>query len=123
MFQRRGIALDRVYTSPLLRARQTAEGMLQAWSRPDLELQNCPHLAPGARPRRLARFLLKQGGERVGLVGHMPHLGVMTAWFIGDKKVQIDLAKAGVACVLCGDAPGKGLGVLQWLVTPQWYAG
>jgi phosphohistidine phosphatase len=123
LFQRRGIVLDRLYTSPLLRARQTAEAMLKVWSRHDLELQTCPALAPGVRPRRLCRFLLKQGGEKVGLVGHMPHLGFVTGWLIGDKKVQIDLAKAGVAYVSCGEAPGKGLGVLQWLVGPDWYGG
>ncbi len=122
MFQKRGIVLDRLYCSPLLRARQTAEGMLRLWARSDLELQTASALAPGAKPRKLARFLLKQEGEKVGLVGHMPHLAIVTGWLIGDKDVQIELAKAGVAYVRCGEAPGKGLGVLEWLVTPEWYS-
>jgi phosphohistidine phosphatase len=121
LFQKKGIQLDRLYTSPLLRARQTAEAMLQPLARPDLELQTCSALAPGVKPRKLSRFLLKQGGEKVGLVGHMPHLALITGWLIGDKNVQIDLDKAGVAYVSCGEAPGKGLGVLHWLVTPEWY--
>ena len=119
--QRRGVVLDRFYTSPLLRARQTAEAMLRIWSRPDLELQPCLHLSPGARPRKLARFLLKQEGEKVGLVGHMPHLAIVAGWLIGDKKVQIDIAKAGVAYIICGDSPGKGMGTLHWMVAPDWY--
>jgi len=119
--QRRGIVLDRLYCSPLLRARQTAEGMLHVWARPELELETFAGLAPGGKPRKLSRFLLKQGGEKVGLVGHMPHLGMIAGWLIGEKNVQIDLAKAGVAYIRCEEAPGKGLGVLEWLVTPEWY--
>lgn len=121
VFQKRGIVLDRLYTSPLLRARQTAEGLLQTWARPEVQLQESSALAPGAKPRKLARFLLKQEGEKVGLVGHMPHLAVVTGWLIGDKDVQLDFAKAGIAYIRCGEAPGKGLGVLEWLVTPEWY--
>jgi hypothetical protein len=51
----------------------------------------------------------------------MPHLGELAAWLIGSKKAQVELAKSGVACLRCGDAPGKGMAVLQWLVTPAWY--
>jgi phosphohistidine phosphatase len=121
LFQKKGIVLDRLYTSPLLRARQTAEAMLRLWSRPELELQTCSALAPDVKPRKLSRFLLKQGGEKVGLVGHMPHLAVITGWLIGDKNLGIDLEKTGVAYVSCGEAPGKGLGVLHWLVSPEWF--
>jgi phosphohistidine phosphatase len=121
LFQRKGIVLDRLYSSPLLRARQTAEAMLHSWSRHDMEMQICPLLAPGAKPRKLSRFLLKQGGENVGMVGHMPHLASIAGWLIGDKGLQIELAKAGVAYIHCEEAPGKGLGVLRWLITPDWF--
>ena len=60
-------------------------------------------------------------GEKVGLVGHMPHLGEYAAWLLGNKKAQIDFAKSGVAMISCGEMPGKSLGSLQWLVTPEWY--
>jgi phosphohistidine phosphatase len=118
---KRGIKLDRLYTSPLLRARQTAELLLKTWPQSDLALETCPDLEPGTKPRRLSRFLLKQEGEHVGLVGHMPHLAEVVGWLIGSKKAQLDLAKSGVACLTCGDAPGKGMAVMQWLVTPDWY--
>ncbi len=117
----RGIVLDRLYTSPLLRARQTAEILLQTWARPELTLETCDALVPDGKSRKLSTFLLKQGSEKVGLVGHMPQLGNFAAWLLGNKKVQIDLAKAGIAFVTCGDLPGKGNGDLKWLVTPMWY--
>lgn len=116
-----GITLDRLFTSPLTRARQTAELCLKTWSRAGLSIDTCTDLEPGSKPRKLSRFLLKQDGEHIGLVGHMPHLGEVAAWLIGSKKAQIDIAKSGVACLRCGDAPGKGMAVLQWLVTPEWY--
>ena len=43
------------------------------------------------------------------------------AWLIGNKKAQLDLAKAGVAHIICPDGPRKGEGTLDWLVTPAWY--
>ncbi len=119
--QKRGILLDRLYTSPFLRARQTADLLLKTWSQDGLAVEPCPGLEPGSKPRKLSRFLLKQTGERVGLVGHMPHLAEVAAWLVGSKKAQIEIAKSGVACLSCGDAPGKGMAVLNWLVTPEWY--
>jgi phosphohistidine phosphatase len=120
--RKRGVELDRLYTSPLLRAHQTADILLHVWSQSGLTVETCEELEPNSKPRKLSRFLLKQDGERVGLVGHMPHLADFTAWLIGSKKAQIEIAKSGVVCLHFGDAPGKGLAVLHWLVTPEWYA-
>jgi phosphohistidine phosphatase len=116
------VTLDRLFCSPLLRSRQTAELLLKTWSRSGLTVETCEHLEPGGNPRKLSRFLLKQEGEHIGLVGHVPHLAEVATWLIGSKKAQIDIAKAGVALLHCGDAPGKGLAILQWLVTPEWYS-
>jgi phosphohistidine phosphatase len=120
--QKNGLKLDHLFTSPVARARQTAELLLKTWSNSALTLETCAALEPNSKPRKLSRFLLKQQGERIGLVGHMPHLAEVAAWLIGSKKVQIEIAKSGVVLLHCGDAPGKGLAVLQWLVTPEWYS-
>jgi phosphohistidine phosphatase len=117
--QRRGIRLEKVVISPFLRARQTAEGILRAWETRAPEVSVCSHLVPDGRPKKLAKFLRGLGGENVALIGHQPHLGLWTAWLIGSKKAQIDIAKAGVAYVNC-DEPRKGAGLLHWLVPPEW---
>ncbi|HZZ81881.1 MAG TPA: phosphohistidine phosphatase SixA [Gemmataceae bacterium] len=119
--QARGIVLDRLLTSPLLRARQTADILLRVWAKPELVLDTCDQLAPSGKPRKLSKYILKSGGEKIGLVGHMPHLGEYAAWLLGNKKYQIDVAKAGIVYITCGELPAKGLGALQWLVTPEWY--
>ena len=105
----------------MLRAKQTAEILLRVWAKPELILATCDALAPGGKPRKLSKFLRKSAGEKIGLVGHMPHLADYTAWLIGGTKAHIEIAKAGVAFITCGELPGKGLGELQWLVTPQWF--
>jgi phosphohistidine phosphatase len=117
-----GVTLDRLFTSPLLRARQTADLFLKTLPHSNLAVESCEALAPGSKPRKLSRFLLKQEAAHVGLVGHMPHLAEVAAWLIGSKKAQIDIAKSGIACLTCGEAPGKGMAVLRWLVTPDWYS-
>jgi phosphohistidine phosphatase len=119
-FKARGIAFDRVVSSPLVRARQTAEIMLKA-SGLAQEISLTDGLTPNARAKKLARYLMKTGGERVALVGHLPHMADFAAWIIGGKKAQIEFAKAGVALVSSGDSPIKGNGVLHWLLTPDWF--
>lgn len=118
---KKGVRFDKLVTSPLVRARQTMELMLQVWEGPPPEVHVCDDLVPDAKPRKLAKFLRKLGGEHVALVGHMPHLANLAGWLIGAKDAQIEMAKAGVALITCGDGPCKGMGVLQWLVTPAWY--
>lgn len=119
--QRQVVRLDRIVTSPLLRARQTAEGLLQELAAPKPELHICDHLAPGGKRRKLTRFLCGIGTQSVAIVGHMPDLAEYAGWLIGSRKAQIDLAKAGVACIRFEDEPDKGAGILAWLVTPHWY--
>lgn len=118
---RQGVQFDQVVTSPFLRARQTAEALLQHWPAPSPPLHLAELLVPGHKPRKRTRYLRGMDGHSLALVGHMPDLAVYAAWLIGSKKAQIDIAKAGVACVRFEAKPGKGQGVLSWLVTPDWY--
>jgi phosphohistidine phosphatase len=109
-----------VIASPLVRARQTAEELLGAWSRPTSEMMECPSLAPGSKPRKLARYLEKLNAAAVVLVGHRPDIEIFTAWLIGSKKARINLEKAGAVLVRCDNEPDKGCGSLMWMVTPAW---
>jgi len=113
------VRLDLLLTSPLVRAQQTAQGMLETWKGAVPELRVCEELAPGARRKKLARYLRALEVESLGLVGHMPDLGDFTAWLLGDKAISIDLAKAGVVHVRCDQPPDKGAAALVWMVTPE----
>jgi phosphohistidine phosphatase len=118
-FQRKGITFDALVTSPLLRARRTVEEMVKAGGKGAPEPKVCEEVAPGGKRRGLARFLKELGAAHVAVVGHQPDLGQFAAWLIGGKKAQIDLAKAGVAYIVCDGSPGKGEGRLVWLVTRE----
>lgn len=119
-FQRQGVRVGVVLSSPLVRARQTAEEMVRSWPAPAPDVQSCDHLAPGGKRRKLARALDELGAESVALVGHEPDLSRLAAWLIGSRKARIKLAKAGVANLRCDSEPGKGTCTLVWLTTLAW---
>src|SRR5947208_6799033 len=74
MLRKKKVGLDKLVTSPFVRARQTADAILRHWEGPPPELVVCEDLVPDAKPRKLAKFLRDLGGDNLGLVGHMPHI-------------------------------------------------
>jgi phosphohistidine phosphatase len=120
--QRQHVRFDLIVTSPLVRARQTTDALLQAWSGPVPEVTESDFLIPEAKPRKLTRMLREREAASVALVGHMPDLGILAGWLIGSKRARVDLAKAGAALIAVEGKLGKGSGTLQWLVTPEWCA-
>jgi phosphohistidine phosphatase len=117
--ERFGVRPGVVISSPSLRARQTASGLLPTWDGVPPELRIADELAPGAKKNKLAKLLRGLSAETVALVGHMPDLGLFAAWLIGSKKARIDFAKAGAACLVSDTVPAKGGAALVWMVTPE----
>jgi phosphohistidine phosphatase len=115
------IHVNKVVTSPLLRARQTAEGLVESWSDPKPELLDLDDLEPGGKPKKVTRHLMALEGDAIAVVGHEPDLTTYVGWLIGEKKVQLELAKSGAAVVHFDGTPAKGAGVLTLLLTPTWY--
>lgn len=52
----RNVQFDAVIASPLARARQTAEELLQNMPGPLADVEFCRHVAPGGKHRKLIRF-------------------------------------------------------------------
>jgi phosphohistidine phosphatase SixA len=120
-FRERGILLDAVIASPLVRTRQTAEELLPV-AADGAGVQFNELLAPGQlRRRKLSKFLAGLGAKSVAVVGHDPDLPEYLAWLLGTDPEQVHLEKGGVALVRFEDTPGKGEGVLAWMVTPEWF--
>jgi phosphohistidine phosphatase len=119
-FQKMGIRISLVVTSPLLRARQTAEGVIGGLDKPAPELMTSEELAPGGKRRKLSRFLRDQANEVIAVVGHMPDLNQYVAWLIGSKKAEVEIDKGGMALIQCPDGPRRSGGSLKWLVTSGW---
>src|SRR5437763_15695105 len=81
--RKRRVALDKLVTSPLVRARQTTDLILEHWDGAPPDVHVCEDLAPDGKPRKLAKFLRKLGGDDVGLVGHLPHIAHWACWLLG----------------------------------------
>ncbi len=118
---RLAVPLGTLVVSPLVRAQQTGAELLQHWPGPQPEVQTCPHLAPEGKIRKLVRFLRGLNQDQVTLIGHMPDLARFTGWMIGDKRTRLHFAKAGLAYLESPVGPGRGHGMLMWLVTPTWF--
>jgi phosphohistidine phosphatase len=90
----------RVYTSPFLRARETADMLAAALSL--AAPQATPLLAPGFDRHALARMLAEGDGRPVAIVGHEPDLSAFVAWLSGARVVM----DKGTACLLELAEPG-----------------
>src|SRR5262245_28959305 len=71
---RAGVRLEKLLTSPLVRARETAEVLVKHSPDHFPDPVEFEELAPGRRKRKVLRELLAVGGETVGIVGHNPDL-------------------------------------------------
>jgi len=115
------LAFDLILSSPLLRARQTADIVAEQFKLAEqLKLSN--HLAPEGNPRDLIRDLkrLRRGSRNVLLVGHEPYLSnLMATLLAGQPIVDINLKKGGL-CLLRIDSLQNGrCATLEWLMTPR----
>jgi phosphohistidine phosphatase len=119
----RDFKIDLVLSSKLIRACQTAEGLLSVLSAAGFATIHATerHLAPGASCKRLAAALDPQPFTNIALIGHEPDLGRLAAWLIGSRRAQIRFDKATIACIEVVERPiSKGCGELLWIVPPVW---
>jgi phosphohistidine phosphatase len=107
-----------VLTSPLVRARQTAELLVEALG--EAKLETAPGLSPGGNPRDvLARVAKVRADDAIVLVGHEPDLGVLAGRLALGAKGELPLRKAGAVSLLLDGAPATGAAELEWLVSPR----
>ena len=116
----RGIPVTQVVTSPLVRAIETAEILLNILT-PGKEFVVTERLACGElKPKKLSKLAFELGGSPL-LVGHMPDLADYAGWMIGSGIDGVDFDKAAIACINCRHEIAKGSGQLEWLVPPAWF--
>jgi phosphohistidine phosphatase len=109
------LALDLIVTSPLARARQTAELVADELGLRGRLVED-ERLAHGFDARRLEQVLAAHGpAESVMVVGHEPDFSAAVAELIGGGDIV--LKKGGLARVDV-TVPVAGGGELVWLLTP-----
>jgi len=114
-----GVAhLDRILSSPLVRAWETAKILADEISADGPRVE--ASLAPGGEPAELlARIAREATDERIALVGHQPDLGRFATWLVAGSGRGLELGKAGVARIDLDGNVAPGRGELVWLLPPR----
>jgi len=115
---RLGVTLDIVLTSPLVRARQTAE-IVAAGLDPRPNLATIDSLAPDGTYQAIMADLEKHTRKgRIALVGHEPDIGELAARLIGARHA-IEFKKGAVCRIDVDALPPGGPGALRWFLPPK----
>ena len=112
-----GVSLEVILTSPLIRARQTAEILAAAFDmRP--HIVQIESLAPGGSYQAVLSDLEKQSKRsQIALVGHEPEIGELAARLAGSRHA-FEFKKGGICRVDVNVLPPAGPGTLHWFATP-----
>jgi phosphohistidine phosphatase len=108
---------DALLTSPLPRARQTAELAAKAWGK--VKPSDTPALAGGTFESLAIALAAFGKDDTVAVVGHEPDLSELLARLLGTPHGdRLTFRKGGVALV---DVPGplQDGGSLVWYLTPR----
>jgi phosphohistidine phosphatase len=111
--------ISELATSPLVRARETAEILARAYR---IEIgATTDTLSPDAPFEKLIEWI----GERakrdvIAVVGHEPHLSGLAMWLMtGMEEPRIELKKGGACLLTFRGAPNAGAGTLEWSMYPK----
>jgi phosphohistidine phosphatase len=112
------VSFDYILTSPLVRARQTAETLAAHLpTKPGISVSQA--LVPGGKYTQLIDDLSRHARRaRIALVGHEPDLGAMAGRLIGSRQ-PIELKKGAVCRIDFEALPPTGPGHLRWYLTPR----
>jgi phosphohistidine phosphatase len=113
-------AVDHVFSSPLLRAWQTAEVLcgVAGWPPPE----KMPELEPGTNPRQMVKALKPHaaGSGAMVIVGHEPDFGGLVSYLlVGDPEAHlVTLTKGGILRLSVDPSLRAGSAEIVWLLTP-----
>jgi phosphohistidine phosphatase len=116
------IPFSAVLTSPLLRARQTAEIVAQTLTLEE-RLEEISGLAPESSVEQLMFGLTRfHDREHLLLIGHEPLLSSTASFLLFGKTrpaLGIRFRKGGLCCIEVDELPPKELGLLHWHLTAK----
>lgn len=105
--------IDILATSPLARARQTSQIILQAYG--DLKVTTLSTLMPESPVPGILKWLKHQKVRTIALVGHEPHLSRMTGLLLtGSEKPFLTLKKGGACLLEISGTTAPGRAKLLW---------
>ena len=116
ILKRANMLPDIVLTSPLVRARQTADEFCETAGIPGAIIQGW--LACGMNPQQALQELASFGEfKQIALVGHEPDLSHLIEWVVGASGGSVEMKKGAVACLQV--FPPARHGTLVFLIPPK----
>jgi phosphohistidine phosphatase len=114
-----GLKLKRIVSSPLVRARQTAEILRDAVAR-NVEITLAEELRPETPLPETLAAVSRYSEQAIAVVGHEPHLSGLTSYLLvgGGDAATIEFKKGAAARLAFPDRPAAGAGTLEWLIQP-----
>ena len=113
-------SFDRILTSPLERARQTAKIVARVLELEDL-LEEIEQLSPDHTVQDLLSGLAAYSNDKgILLIGHEPLLSDTVSFLLSEKAgAQVRLKKGGICCLEVDGIPPRKGAVLHWALTPK----
>ncbi len=114
------IALDEIISSPYLRARQTAELLIDTLSLKH-KIKFSDFLIPSASFKDFLKLASQYSYEqKILFVGHEPSLSSFVAALISsDRHAGLEFKKAGMCCVEVSELEFQPAARMKWFMTPQ----
>src|SRR5262249_14528043 len=115
-----GVTFDLVVSSPLLRAKETADIVVEGLKIKE-PTREWKQLEPDGSIEELISQLQKhQQKGSVLLVGHQPFMGFLACYLVfGSEKVSLAFKKGGICCIRVDELPLKSTGELVWMLPPK----
>jgi phosphohistidine phosphatase len=107
--------VDAIYSSPLLRALQTALWVTKAYGT-KVKVRTSDALLPDASPESACALVREAEGSTVVLVGHEPALTRVMCALLGVADLRASLKRAGCAAIQIDE---EGRGTLEWMLAPR----
>lgn len=115
------LGIEQIISSPLVRARQTADIAAAELKMAGGSILESAALAPDRSPGEIFKALRDGScGTNVLLVGHEPHLSSLVSLMVTGRADGMEMAfkKAGLAGIDCEAELAAGSGVLEFLLKP-----
>jgi phosphohistidine phosphatase len=113
-----GVDIDEIFTSPLVRAKQTATLLAHGLGN-KTSVKTLDALAPGHSPRQVMNELSRAAkNHRIALVGHEPEIGELAAHLIGAAR-PLPFKKGGLCYITIQGLTSRRPGELVWFIPPK----
>jgi phosphohistidine phosphatase len=114
-----GVELSLILTSPLLRARQSAE-MAADVLKYGGTIVETKALAPQASVEETWTEIRRRASQGAILVcGHEPHLSKLVAHVLASPNLQVDMKKGALVRITFDRTSPQPQGTLEWMLSPK----